>query len=30
VERLYRERDLGFTVKHCPEHLIKARGFGWG
>ena len=30
VERLYRERDQGFTVKPFPEHLSKARGFGWG
>src|SRR5260370_27536430 len=30
VERLYRERDQGFTVKHFHEHLIKDHGFGWG
>ena len=27
---LYRERDLGFTVKPFHEHLIKDHGFGWG
>ena len=30
VERLYRERYPGFTVKHCHEHLVKDHGFGWG
>ena len=30
VERLYRERYPGFTVKHFHEHLIKDHGFGWG
>jgi transposase len=30
VERLYRERYLGFTVKHFHEHLVKDHGFGWG
>ena len=30
VERLYRERYSGFTVKHFHEHLIKDHGFGWG
>ena len=30
VERLYRERYPGFTVKHFHEHLIKSHGFGWG
>jgi hypothetical protein len=30
VERLYRERYQGFTVKHFHEHLIKDHGFGWG
>ena len=30
VERLYRERYSGFTVKHFPEHLVKDHGFGWG
>ena len=29
VERLYRERYLGFTVKHFHEHLVKDHGFGW-
>jgi len=29
VERLYRERYPGFTVKHFHEHLIKDHGFGW-
>jgi hypothetical protein len=28
VERLYRERYPGFTVKHFHEHLIKDHGFG--
>jgi transposase len=30
VERLYRERDLGFTVKPFHEHLVRDHGFGWG
>jgi hypothetical protein len=30
VERLYRERYQGFTVKHFREHLLKDHGFGWG
>src|ERR1700723_3417512 len=30
VERLYRERYPGFTVKPSHEHLIKDHGFGWG
>jgi transposase len=30
VERLYRERYQGFTVKHFHEHLAKDHGFGWG
>ena len=30
VERVYRERYQGFTVKHFHEHLIKDHGFGWG
>jgi transposase len=30
VERLYRERYPGFTVKHFHEHLVKDHGFGWG
>ena len=30
VERLYRERYRGFTVKHFHEHLVKDHGFGWG
>ena len=29
VERLYRERYQGFTVKHFHEHLVKQHGFGW-
>src|SRR3974390_900626 len=29
VERLYRERYPGFTVKHFHEHLVKDHGFGW-
>jgi Helix-turn-helix domain len=28
VERLYRERYQGFTVKHFHERLIKDHGFG--
>src|ERR1700735_552732 len=30
VERLYRERYQGFTVKHFHEHLVKDHGCGWG
>jgi transposase len=30
VERLYRERYQGFTVKHFHEHLVKDHGFGGG
>jgi hypothetical protein len=30
VERLYRERYQGFTVKHFHEHLARDRGLGWG
>src|SRR6201987_6416008 len=30
VERLYRERYPGFTVKHFNEHWGKDMGFGWG
>jgi transposase len=30
VERLYRERYPGFTVKHFHEHLVRDPGFGWG
>lgn len=30
VERLYRERYQGFTVKHFHEHLVKDHGFRWG
>jgi Helix-turn-helix domain len=30
VERLYRERYSGFTVKHFHEHLVKDHRFGWG
>jgi len=30
VERLYRERYSGFTVKHFHERLVKDHGFGWG
>jgi transposase len=29
VERLYRERYQGFTVKHFHEHLVEDHGFGW-
>ena len=29
VERLYRERYQGFTVKHFHEHLVRDHGFGW-
>src|SRR5271155_2901677 len=28
VERLYRERYQGFTVKHFHEHLVRDHGFG--
>src|SRR5258707_6523816 len=30
VERLYRERYQGFTVKHFHAHLVRDHGFGWG
>ncbi len=30
VERLYRERYEGFTVKHFHEHLVRGHGFRWG
>jgi transposase len=30
VERLYRERYQGFTVKHFHEHLVHDHGFRWG
>jgi transposase len=30
VERLYRERYQGFTVKPFHEHLVRDHGFGWG
>ena len=30
VERLYRGRYQGFTVKHFHEHLVRDHGFGWG
>ena len=30
VERLYRERYKGFTVKHFHEHLVRDHSFGWG
>src|ERR1700733_13648308 len=30
VERLYRERHQGFTVKHFHEHLVKDHGFAQG
>ena len=30
VERLYRERYQGFTVKHFHEHLVRDYGFRWG
>jgi transposase len=30
VERLYRDRYQGFTVKHFHEHLVRDHGFGWG
>jgi hypothetical protein len=30
VERIYRERYQGFTVKHFHEHLVKDHGFRWG
>ena len=29
VERLYRDRYAGFTVKHFHEHLVKDHGFDW-
>jgi hypothetical protein len=28
VERLYRQRYQGFTVKHFHEHRVKDHGFG--
>src|ERR1700691_6511091 len=28
VERLYRQRSQGFTVKHFHEHRVKDHGFG--
>jgi transposase len=30
VERLFRERYRGFTVKHFHEHLRRSHGFAWG
>jgi transposase len=30
VERLFRERYSGFTVKHFHEHLRRLHGFAWG
>src|SRR5207302_5783947 len=30
VERLFRERYAGFTVKHFHEHLQRSHGFRWG
>src|SRR6266436_6276857 len=30
VERLYRERYAGFTVKHFHEHLVRDHNFRWG
>ena len=30
VERLYRERYLGFTAKHFHEHLVSRHRFAWG
>jgi hypothetical protein len=30
VERPYRERYQGFTVKRFREHLVRDHGFGWG
>ncbi|HTR12667.1 MAG TPA: helix-turn-helix domain-containing protein [Roseiarcus sp.] len=30
VERLYRERCQGFTVKRFHEHRVTDHGFGWG
>lgn len=30
VERLYRERYLGFTAKHFHEHLVADHRFAWG
>jgi transposase len=29
IERLYRERYLGFTAKHFHEHLVRRHGFTW-
>ena len=30
VERLFRGRYAGFTVKHFHEHLRRSHGFAWG
>ena len=30
MERLFRERYAGFTVKHFHEHLRRSHGFTWG
>lgn len=30
IERLYRERYLGFTAKHFHEHAVRKHGFRWG
>jgi transposase len=30
VERLYRKRYHGFTVKPFHGHLVRDHGFGWG
>jgi transposase len=30
IERLYRERYLGFTAKHFHEHAVKNHGLRWG
>jgi transposase len=30
IERLYRERYLGFSAKHFHEHLVADHGFRWG
>lgn len=30
VDRLYRERYLGFTAKHFHEHLVAHHSFAWG
>src|SRR5216684_710324 len=29
IERLYRERYLGFTAKHFHEHAVKNHGLRW-